>query len=292
MESFQFVVNGLMLGGIYAIVGAGFALVYGVMNVLNVAHGSFIMIGAYLTYWTVTLLGVDPFVTLPASAVALFAFGYLVQRTVISRVLHASIFMTFILTFGLDMFLINAGLVAWGGSYRAVRPSYADDVLIMGGLTIPYVRLVVLVAVVAVIALLLLFMSKTRLGIAIKATALEREAAQLAGVDVKQIDAITFGLSAALAGVAGGLLAVVLPFGPFMGVPLTGKAFTVAVLGGLGSMTGALYGGFVLAFAEIGGVIALGGEWADGIAFIILLVVLVLRPRGLLGKEFFAEVKV
>jgi branched-chain amino acid transport system permease protein len=292
LEVFQFVISGIMLGSIYGIVGAGFALVYGVMNVLNVAHGSFIMIGAYVTYFAAVGLGIDPFLAAPISATVLFVIGYSVQRTIINRVLQSSTFMTFILTFGLDMFLMNSALVAWGGTFRQVRTEYSDWLVQLGGLSVPFLRLMVFVAAGVVTGCLLLFMSKTRLGIAIKATALEREGAQLAGVDVKQIYAITFGISAALAGVCGAMISMIFPFSAFLGTAWIGKAFTVAVLGGLGSVTGALYAGFVLAFAEVAGVLAFGSEWADGVAFAILLAALVLRPRGLLGKEYYAEVRV
>jgi branched-chain amino acid transport system permease protein len=229
---------------------------------------------------------------LPVTMICLFGFGYVIQRILIERVLDYSIFMVFILTYGLDLLLVNTAFVIWTGRLRSVVSKLTGEGIVLLGVQLPYVRLVVLAWTMLVIVGLLLFMSRTRMGLAIKATALEREAAQLAGIDVKRIYAVTFGISAALGGGAGCLLANIFPIHPFMGMSMLNRAFAVAVLGGLGSMTGALYAGFFLAAAEILGIIVLGGGWADGIAFLMLMVVLILRPQGLLGKKFFAEVEV
>jgi len=293
MEQFgQHVVNAVLLGGLYAIIAAGFALVYGVMNILNVAHGALVMLGAYTTYSIANVLEIEPLLLLPVAMVCLFAFGYLVQRVLVERVLDYSIFMVFILTYGLDLVLMNAATSIWSGRLRSVVSILSGEGINLMGVQFSYVRVIVMGWTVIVIVGLLLFMSKTRMGLAIKATALEREAAQLAGIDVKRIYGVTFGISAALAGGAGCLLANIYPIHPYMGLSMLNRAFAVAVLGGLGSMTGALYAGVFLAAAEVVGVIALGGGWADAIAFLLLLIVLILRPQGLLGKKFFAEVHV
>jgi branched-chain amino acid transport system permease protein len=288
----QLVVNGLLLGSIYAIVAAGFALVYGVMNVLNVAHGALIMAGAFATYTITTVFGVEPLLVLPITMILLFGLGYVIQRILVERVLDYSIFMVFILTYGLDLLLTNIAFGIWGGTLRSVDSALTGEGFRILGVHLPYVRLIVLAWTTMAIVGLLIFMSKTRLGLAIKATSLDREAAQLAGIDVRQVYGITFGISAALGGAAGCLLSNIYPVTPFMGVPFLTRAFAVAVLGGLGSVTGALYAGFILAAAEIVGVLVLGGGWADGVAFLVLMLVLVLRPQGLLGKKFFAEVEV
>jgi len=293
MEQFgQHVVNAVLLGGLYAIIAAGFALVYGVMNILNVAHGALVMLGAYTTYSIANVIEIEPLLLLPVAMVCLFAFGYLVQRVLVERVLDYSIFMVFILTYGLDLVLMNAATSIWSGRLRSVVSILSGEGINLMGVQFSYVRVIVMGWTVIVIVGLLLFMSKTRMGLAIKATALEREAAQLAGIDVKRIYGVTFGISAALAGGAGCLLANIYPIHPYMGLSMLNRAFAVAVLGGLGSMTGALYAGVFLAAAEVVGVIALGGGWADAIAFLLLLIVLILRPQGLLGKKFFAEVHV
>jgi branched-chain amino acid transport system permease protein len=288
----QLAINVVMFGSVYALVGGGFSLVYGVMNVLNAAHGGFLMIGAYVTYWLVTTLAVDPLLVLPVTAVVLFAGGFAFQRAFLDRLLGVGIFMTFVLTFGLDMILTNIALVAWGADLRQVHTSYASAVIHVGTLSVPVARLIVLAVAVAMIALLVLFLSRTRTGLAIKATALEREAAQLAGIDIRWIYALTFAIATALAAVAGGLLAPIYAFNPFVGASFLGKAFAVSVLGGLGSITGALYAGFALALAETLTAIFVGAQWSDAVAFIVLIAVLMVRPRGLLGKEYFADVKV
>lgn len=292
MASLQLLVNVLMLAGLYAIIGVGFSLVYGVMNVLNVAHGAFIMIGAYVTFTLFTLLGIDPFLSIPVSMLVLFGLGFGVQKYLLNRIVQTGVFLSFIFTFGLDRFLINGALLVWGGKFRTTRPSYAGESFVFQDLAVPYTRLAVLVVAILLIVLLFLLMSKTRLGMAIKATALQNEGAQLMGIDIKLVYAMTFAISAALAGAAGSLLGTILAFSPFVGQSIGLKAFAVAVIGGLGSMTGALFGALLLAAAEVMGILLFGGSWSEAITFIILLLALIFRPRGLLGKEYFGEVEV
>lgn len=286
----QTVVNGILLGGLYACIGVAFSLLYGVMNLLNLAHGSLIMLGGYVSFFAFQRLGIDPFATLPLSMALLFAIGYAMQRLVINRVIYANIFMVMILTFGLDLLLINAALLLWSADYRSISPAYASAGFHIGTVVIPILRLAVFVTALLLTGALALFMSRTRIGQAIQATALDRYAASLVGIDVMKIYAITFGISSALAGAAGTLLALVLPIYPEVGGPLTIKAFIIAVLGGLGGLYGALVGGLVLGVAELLGAYLLGPTYQVGIGLIILLLVLIFRPQGLMGKRFFSEV--
>ena len=286
----QTIINGILLGGLYACIGVAFSLLYGVMNLLNLAHGSLIMIGGYISFFAFQRLGLDPFASLPLSMAVLFVIGYLTQRLIINRVINANVFMVMILTFGLDLLLINIALLLWSADYRSITPSYASLGFHFGGVVIPFLRLAAFVTALLLTGGLTLFMSRTRTGQAIQATALDRYAARLVGIDIMNIYALTFGISSALAGAAGTLLALVLPIYPDMGGSLTVKAFIIAVLGGLGGLYGALVGGLVLGIVELVGAYIFGPTYQVVIGLVILLLVLIFRPQGLVGKRFFSEV--
>ena len=287
----QVLVNGLLLGGIYAAVGVGFSLTWGVLNIINIAHGAMVMLGAYITFLLFTYAGVDPFISIPASMFVLFLLGYVLQRFLINRVIPHGVFMTLVLTFGLSLLLIDLALLAFTGDYRSVTPSYAGSGLNLGGVIVPYQRLGAFLVAILIVAGLNLYLGRSKLGRAIRATALNRQAAQLVGVDIAQIYAVTFGIGAALAGAAGSLLAVTITITPFMGNVFIGKAFVIATLGGLGTVQGVLIGGLVLGMAESLGAALIGPSYQQAIGFAILVLVLVLRPEGIMGKQFFAEVK-
>jgi branched-chain amino acid transport system permease protein len=286
----QTLINGILLGGLYACIGVAFSLLYGVMNLLNLAHGSLIMIGGYISFFAFQRLGLDPFVSLPLSMCGLFVLGYAVQRFVINRVIDANIFMVMILTFGLDLILINAALLLWSADYRTINPGYGGLGIQLGTVVIPALRFAVFLMALLLTGGLALFMARTETGQAIQATALDRYAARLVGIDVMKIYALTFAISSALAGAAGTLLALVLPIYPEMGGALTIKAFIISVLGGLGGLYGALVGGIILGVVELAGGYILGPTYQVALGLMILLLVLMFRPQGLLGKKFFSEV--
>jgi branched-chain amino acid transport system permease protein len=288
----QTLVNGILLGGLYACIGVAFSLLYGVMNLLNLAHGSLIMIGGYISFFAFQRLGVDPFLSLPLSMISLFIIGYLIQRVIINRVVDANIFMVMILTFGIDLILVNVALLLWSADYRTLNTAYSSQNVQIGPVVIPFLRLAVFCAALLLTAALALFMRFTGTGQAIQATALDRYAARLIGIDVMQIYAVTFGISVALAGAAGTLLAMVMPIYPEVGGPLTLKAFIVAVLGGLGGLYGALVGGILLGVVELVGAYVIGPSYQVGVGVAMLLAVLIFRPQGILGKRFFSEVTV
>lgn len=290
--SLQTIVNGLLLGGMYAAVGVGFSLVWGVMNVINIAHGAMIMLGAYTTYWMSRLLGIDPLLTVPVSLLLFFGIGYLIQKNVINFVVKTGVFMTLILTYGLNIFLINVAYVLWKGDYRSLSTAYAGQGIDLGGVVIiPYGRLLIAAIALLVTYLLHLFLTKTKTGNAIRATALNKEAAQLVGINIGRIYGITYGLGSGLAAVAGSLMSSVFVITPVMGQPFIGKAFAIACLGGLGTMMGAVVGGLVLGLAETIGAAIIGPSFQNAIGFAVLVLILVLRPEGIMGKQFFAEVK-
>lgn len=281
----QVLINGLLLGGLYGIMALGMSLIWGVMNIVNIAHGALIMLGAYLTFWSFTLWGWDPFVSLPATIIVLFVYGYCLQRVVLNLIVRAQLFLTLLITFGIEVVMVNLARILWSSDLRQVTPAYAGTNFSVGGITIPYVRLWVFVTTVVLSVLFLLLLEKTRLGRAIRATSEELRAARLTGIPVAHIYAVTFGLGAALAGAAGGLWGMLFPITPVMGGALTLKSFVVAVLGGLGTMMGAIVGGLVLGLAESLTATYLGPTYPNAISFGLLVLILVFRPTGLVGRR-------
>ncbi len=284
----QVLVNGILLGGLYACMAIGFSVIWGVMNLINLAHGSMIVLGAYITYFITTQTGIDPFLTIPISGAGLFVLGFLLQKYLLNFVVHASVFMTLILTFGLDMVMINVNLALFTADIRSITTSYAGLSFQFGEIRVPYTRLGVFILALALTFALYLFMQRTRIGRAIRATAQNARAACVVGIDTKQIYAVTFGIGACMAGVAGSLMAVVYAFSPVVGASFTMKSFVIVVLGGLGSMQGAMVAGIILGVAEnlVSGLLIPG--YSDAISYILLVLILVLRPRGLFGKQAIA----
>ena len=283
----QAVINGLLFGAVYATIGIGFSLVWGVMNIINVAHGSFIMIGAYLSYTLYTVAGIDPFLSIPIVMAALFVIAYVIQKFVLNRVVRGSVFITLTFTFGLQILIANVCLLIWSADYRSVKLPYSSAGFQIGGVVIPLVRLGIFAVALILTGLFYLFMRRTKTGIAINATALNFEGAKTVGIDVFNIYAITFGVSAALAGAAGCLISPIMSVNPFVGGPLVAKAFVIAILGGLGSTIGALVGGLVLGLVETVGTVFIPSSYQELLGFSVLVLVLVFRPQGLLGKRFY-----
>ena len=289
----QDLVNGILAGGILAVVALGFSLVWGIMNIINLAHGAFIMLGAYVTWQLFTSFHLDPFLSLPVSFLVLFVLGYVIQRYIINWVARAPVLTTFLLTFGLSLLVVNIALLIWTGDTRGVTTAYSGTNFSIGGITVPYAKLYTLIAAMVITGVMYLWLQRSKTGRAIRATSMDIGAAQLAGVRVAQIFAIVYGLGAGLAGVAGTLISLSYSLNPSMGQPFLIKAFVVCVLGGLGSVEGALVGGLaygiVEAFASqidltIGTQHISGAGLQDAVALLVLLVVLILRPTGIMGR--------
>ena len=282
----QLLVIGLLAGGIYAAVGVGFGLVWGVLNIVNLAHGALVIIGAYLTWQMFAAWGVDPFLTLPIDAIALFVLGYAVQRGVINRIIRAPLLFTFLLTFGLNLIAVNVLLLIFKSDFRSVTTAYSGAGLELGGLVIPYIRLAALAIALVMAALLAILLSRTRVGLAIQAVGSDRDAAQLVGIDLRHAYAVTFGLGAAVAGVAGGMIAMIQAITPTAGEPYTLQAFVVVILGGLGRVSATVVGGLVFGLVEAFGqsIPGSGSVFANAIAFGVMVLILVTRPQGLMGR--------
>jgi len=282
----QLLVIGLLAGGIYAAVGVGFGLVWGVLNIVNLAHGALVIIGAYLTWQTFTAWGLDPFLTLPIDAVALFVLGYAVQRGVINRIIRAPLLFTFLLTFGLNLIAVNVLLLIFKSDFRSVTTSYSGAGLELGGIVLPYIRLAALGIALLMAAALAALLSRSRIGLAIQAMAADRDAAQLVGIDLRHAYAVTYGLGAACAGVAGGLIAMIQAITPTAGEPYTLQAFVVVILGGLGRVSATVVGGLAFGLIEAFGqsIPGSGSVFANAIAFGVMVLVLVTRQQGLMGR--------
>jgi len=283
----QAIINGILFGSVYAMIGIGFSLVWGVMNIVNLAHGSFIMIGAYLSFSLYAAYRIDPFLSIPLVMALLFLLAYGIQYFLINRVVRGPSFVTLTFTFGLQILIANVCLLIWTADYKSVKLPYSSAGLELGGLVIPLVRFGIFGVAVLVTFLFYLFMRKTKVGIAINATALNFEGAKTVGVDVDKIYAVTYAVSAALAAAAGALISPIMSINPFTGGALVGKAFVISILGGLGSTVGALVGGLTLGLVETIGTAIFPSAVQDFLGFAVLVLVLVLKPQGLLGKRFY-----
>jgi branched-chain amino acid transport system permease protein len=282
----QVILNGIFLGAIYVNIAVGFSLAWGVMDVINVAHGTMIVIGAFITFILFKTMGLDPFLSIPISMAVLFFLGYFVQKYLLNLVVKVGIFLSLVLTFGLDLLLINLVLLIFTGDYRSVTPSYSGTFFQLGDIIIPYVRLAILIICILLTAFLQLFMIKTRTGNAIRATSQNRQAAEMVGVNVAKIYSITLALSAALAGACGSLISTIQSFTPFEGGFFIMKAFIICVLGGLGNILGAIVGGLLLGIVETMGARLLGTGFQEAISAIIMILVLIFMPKGIVGSKY------
>ncbi|CNF84057.1 branched-chain amino acid ABC-type transport system [Mycobacterium tuberculosis] len=286
----QATVYGLLQGGLLALIAVGFSLVWGVMNVINLAHGAFVLVGAYLTFELNQWLGLDPFMAIVPVAIVLFAVGYLVQRGLINLVVKAPIFITLLLTFGLDLVLVNGLILLYSGDYRSVTTGYAGDgFTLFTGVRVPLGRLLAAAVALGITLILAAVMRHTRTGLAILATGMDRGAARLMGIRARHVYALTFGIATAMAGAAGAAVSAVGTFNPADSVRFTLFSFVAAVLGGLGNMYGALIGGIVLGLVEAWGGQLLPGTLVNALAFGVLVVVLAIRPQGIAGRAFYAS---
>ncbi len=274
----QIIVNGILLGGLYGLMALGMALVWGVLNIVNLAHGAFIMLGGYATYYLFTLAGIDPFAALPLAMLILFGFGYLIQFLLLNQIIRSAHLNTLLITFGLDVVLTYLALLIFSADFRTINPSYAGSNVTLLGVTIPLARLAAFVIAWVLAALLWFVLERLPLGRAIRATAQNLTAARLYGVNPRQVYAVTFGIGAALAGAAGGLYGMISHLTPYVGVSLTAKSFVIAVIGGLNNPFAVILAGLVIGIAESLASLYLGPTYSDVISFGLLVLILVLRP--------------
>ncbi|WP_027184349.1 branched-chain amino acid ABC transporter permease [Desulfovibrio inopinatus] len=288
----QDLINGVLMGLIYGLVALGLTLIFGVLKVINFAHGSFIMVGMFVAYWAVSLTGLHPYLALALVVPTMFIFGYFTQDLLIKPVFRAERDVrepttVIIVTTGMWYILDNLALLIFGPDYRALSPNPLKGQMIeLGQLFISVPKLWGALASVATAVGLFLFLSKTRLGRAVRATSLDREAAGLMGINQWKIYNIAFGLGTAVAGIAGVALTPFNNVYPTVGIPFDVKSFVIVVLGGLGSIPGALIGGVIIGLIESLGPIFMTSTWTEAIVYGLFLLVLFVRPTGLFGQKF------
>ena len=285
----QAIVNGLLTGGLYAALGIGLSLVYGVTRVINAAHGAYIVLGAYLTWGAWRAWGLDPFAAIPALLVIGFVIGYVVQRLLVNAVIKRSVLMTVAMTFGIDLILVTAILLTWGADFRIVQVGYAADGVNLFGARIPLVRVLIFGVAVGLAVALEVIVRWTAVGARIRAVSQDRPAAELLGIDVGHTYGIAHGLAAGVACASGALVALVIPLQPFLGVSLLLIAFAVVVLAGFGPIAPVIVAGVVLALSEQLVGLSLGTEYQRLAIFAVYLAVATLRPHGLFGARFYAH---
>jgi len=277
----QVVISGLLAGALYSMVALGLALIFGVMRVINVAHGTILMLGAYTTFWWFQLLGINPYLSLLVSMPLMFLLGIFLQRSMVHRVVDAPELSSLLLTFGISIALVNVTQYAFSSDVRSVE--FLTGSFLVGPLALSKSRLISFAVAVALTLLAFWFLQKTKLGKAIRATSQSREVAMVCGVNVQRIHLYAFGMASALAAAGGSLVAVIVAIQPEMGQVYTFKSFLVIVLGGAGNYPGALLGGMLLGLVEQLSSLFLTTQVSEAVAYVLLVLVLLLRPTGLLG---------
>lgn len=281
----QSIISGILVGGVYALIGIGLTIIFGVMRVINFAHGDIMMVGMYLTYFLFTLLGIDPFMSVLITMPLMFLFGALLQKVFINRILGTLPQNQILLTIGLGLIMSNTAMLAFTSDYKILTTSYSSSSFNIAGISISQPLLISFLITCAITACLYWFLMKTDIGQAIRATAQDREAAQLMGINVRWMSILSFGIGAAMAGTAGALISPTYYIFPQVGSAFTLKAFVITVLGGMGSIVGATLGGIIIGLVESVAAVTISSDWKDVVVFSIFLLVLLIKPSGLMGKS-------
>jgi Branched-chain amino acid ABC-type transport system, permease components len=277
-------INGLVLGSMYALVASGLTLIWGTMRMLNFADGEFYMLGGYLLLISMSSFGLPPLAAIPLAVAITFAAGVVVERIAVHPLLNHPQweFSTIVATLAISILMQNGALHIWGKDVKNV-PYFINGVLSAFGMRLSWQRLLILAVAIAVMLAMWLLLNKTRFGMALRATAQDRDAAKLYGVNIYRVFTLTFGLAAALAALAATMLASINSISPWMGMPVILKGFVVVVLGGLGSFHGAIIGGLIIGLVEACGVVVWSSQWREVMSFSVLILILWLRPWGLFG---------
>lgn len=285
----QTLVLGILVGALYGLVALGLSLVFGVTKFLNVAHGELLMFGGYASFWVFSLWDVDPFLTIPTTIIALLLIGAILYKVLFARMVKLTeenkIQKTLLVGFGLSVILQNLAQRFWTADDRGITASYSGVAFTILDVRFPLVRIASLCTALVFLLALQLFLRKTYTGKAIRATAQDWEAATIMGIDIHRVYLLAFVLGAALAGVAGTLVAVNYSIQPAMGLNWTLKALIVMVLGGLGSITGTFVGGLVLGLTESATSLLISNNYREVVGLVLFLLILIFRPQGLFGAE-------
>ena len=282
---FQTLINGLFTGGIYALVSIGLTLIYGVMVIVNFAHGEFLMLGIYTAFWFFTLFGMDPYLSIPFAVVLIGVIGAMIQRGLVQGVLDAHPLNQIILLVGVSTLLVGLAQFFFSAEPKSIHVSYETEVITMLGLRMSIPRLIAFCASMAISLGLYLFLQHTRLGKAIRAVSQSREAAKLMGINVNYIYMLTFGIGTAITAVAGVLLSPNHRMIPTMGQTFSVVAFVVVVLGTMGNFVGAFIGGLIIGIVEAYAGFFLGGDVKIIASMMIFILILLFKPSGLFGKK-------
>lgn len=280
----QTLLSGVLIGLIYALVAVGLTMIYGVMDIVNFAHGEFLMFGMYSSFWLFALFALDPLLTLPLSVLMLFALGVAVYQIVIKRITNAPMLSQIFSTFGLMILFRGIAQFLWKPDFRTVENSLASGNFTFGGLYFGIPHVVAGLGAVLATGVVWWFINRTRLGAALEATAQDKEAAQLMGIPSNRMFALAWGIGAACAGVAGVLLSTFFPIFPEVGANFILIAFVVVALGGFGSVTGAFWAGIIVGIVEVLGGFLIGPEYKLAIVLGLFLLVMLVRPQGLMGR--------
>jgi branched-chain amino acid transport system permease protein len=281
----QLLISTLLLGGLYALIAVGLTLIFGVMRVVNFAHGEFLMLGMYLAFWAFTLLHLDPYVTLVLALPLVFGVGWLSYHVVMRPVVHASHNVQVFTTVGLSIALQNVALVLWTADAQFVRTEYYSVVLHLGSAVLNLAQVVAFAIAVLFTAALFAFLRWSYTGKVMRATAQDRHAASLMGIDTGRVFALTWAVGITCVGVAGVLLAPIYPVYPTAGLQFVLIAYVAVVLGGLGEMAGALIASLIVAAVEVVGSYVIGTAWKEVLYLLLFITILVVRPAGLFGQR-------
>ena len=279
----QLALQGFLMGGVYGLIALGLSLIFGVMKVINFAHGEMMVFAMFLSITLLLWGGLDPYLSLVIVAAVMFGVGYAVQRVFVNRILDLPEAMQVLVLVGLGIIFENGTLMIWGGSDISPKTSLALSSFRWGPVTVDVPRLIAFILAIVITLLVLLFLKKTNIGKSIRAAADNRYGALIIGVHINRLYGICFGIGAACVGAAGALLVPLMPAKATMGAPYTMISFVIVILGGMGSLIGALIGGLIIGVAESLGTVFLPSSMKQVVSFTIMIVILLFKPQGLFG---------
>ena len=289
-EFVQTLILGLLVGGVYALLASGLTLIFGVMNVINIAHGAFLILAAFLTYSLWSAIGLDPLLAIFITTPTMFVFGWLLYNGTVRKIHKAPVAASVLLTFGLALVLEGLMGSIWGNTSHSVRPPYFNDSFEVGSLFLPKAQVFGGIVALIVLAALYLLLTRTWTGRAIRASAVNPQGTELVGVSVASVSALTFAVGVASAGAGGSIVSVLYPFLPGSHYQWIARLLGIIVLGGMGSLLGALLGALALGVAETMTVTYISPAWATAVPYVFVFIVLLLRPQGLLGSRLREDV--
>jgi branched-chain amino acid transport system permease protein len=285
---FEIALNGLLLGGLYTLMGAGFSMQWGISGIINLSYGGMIVLGGYIAFAFNQMIGIQPLVSIVPAGLILFFFGLLVYHFLLRPTIQkGSFIVTVIMTYAVELVLENFMLLAWDSDYRIITSPYSSIGLDFFGVHLPLIKVILFGISILAVYLVYLFMNRTKPGKAIQASALNPDGARFIGINTERMYMYNFGIGCAIAAVAGALSSNINAFSVVLAGGLLGKVFVITVLGGLGNIWGAALGGITLGLVESFGTVTVGSEYNEALGLIVMVVVLVLRPRGLIGKKFW-----